>query len=206
MADELDGWWSGLFNFLASGPPGFRLRQLLALSEAGVLRLLGADLRVELDEPTGTFLATSATVPGHTVRATALIEGYLPRHALARTGDPILRALHRTGQLQEEVVAHGTHTHRSGLLTTAPGDGRILDPALDGAPHPRRTALGPHTNGRAYAAFARPHTDAPAFRQNDTAARALLRSLSREERAATSRGREDPRETEGTNAVLAPGR
>ncbi|MFB7662974.1 FAD/NAD(P)-binding protein [Kitasatospora sp. NPDC056138] len=206
VADELDGWWSGFFNFLASGPPGFRLRQLLALSEAGVLRFLGADLRVQLDEPTGTFLATSATVPGHTVRATALIEGYLPRHFLARTGDPVLRALHRAGQIQEEVVADGTHTHRSGLLTTAPGDGRVLDPALDGTPHPRRTALGPHTNGRAYAAFARPRTDAPAFRQNDAAARALLRALAREGDRAAPDGPGAPRGTEDAIAVPAPSR
>lgn len=177
VAEELDGWWSGFFGFLASGPPGFRLRQLLALSEAGILRFLGADLRVEPDESTGTFLATSPTVPGHTVRGTALIEGYLPRHALARTDDPVLRALHHSGRILEEVVADDTHTHRSGLLSTAPADGRILDPGLGGAPHPRRTALGPHTNGRSYAAFARPRTNAPAFRQNDATARALLHAL-----------------------------
>ncbi|MGK4582963.1 FAD/NAD(P)-binding protein [Kitasatospora sp. HPMI-4] len=208
VATELDGWWTGFFSFLASGPPGFRLRQLLALSEAGVLRFLGADLRVEEDESTGTFLATSPSVPGHTVRATALIEGYLPRHALERTGDPVLRALHRSGRIQEEVVADAGHTHRSGLLTTAPADGRVLDPALDGGPHPRRTALGPHTNGRAYAAFARPLTNAPAFRQNDAAARTLLRALAGGTDAAyPGRLRHGkPRAADGTDAALSPGR
>ncbi|TWE19472.1 FAD-NAD(P)-binding protein [Kitasatospora atroaurantiaca] len=177
VAAELDEWWFGFFSFLASGPPGFRLRQLLALSEAGVVRFLGADLRVEADEATGTFLATSPTVPGHTVRATALIEGYLPKHVLDRTDDPVLRRLHRAGEIVEEVVDDATHTHRSGLLTVSPADGRIIDPTLGDVPHPRRTALGPHTNGRAYAAFSRPRTDSPAFRQNDATARALLRAL-----------------------------
>ncbi|RKT15927.1 FAD-NAD(P)-binding protein [Streptomyces sp. 1114.5] len=176
-AEELDQWFFGYFSFLASGPPGFRLRQLLALSEAGVVRFLGAGVRVDRDEATGTWRASGTTVPGHTVTATALVEAYLPKHALARTLDPVLRELHRTGRIVEEVVDDPDYTHRSGLVTTAPADGRLLDPALGGTPHPRRTALGPHTSVRTAAAFARPRTNAPVFRQNDAVARALLRAL-----------------------------
>ncbi|MFI6152370.1 FAD/NAD(P)-binding protein [Kitasatospora sp. NPDC051170] len=177
VAEESDEWFFGYFSFLASGPPGFRLRQLLALSEAGVVTFLGANVRVVRDEATGTWRAGGTTVPGHTVTATALIEAYLPKHALARTGDPLLRELHRAGRLVEEVVADEEYTHRSGLVTIDPEDSRLLDPALGDTPHPRRTALGPHTSLRSAAAFARPRTDAPAFRQNDAAARALLRAL-----------------------------
>ncbi|GAA1252392.1 FAD/NAD(P)-binding protein [Kitasatospora nipponensis] len=186
-ARELDGWWHGFFSFLASGPPGFRLRELLALSEAGVVHFLGADLAVELDEAGGTFVASSPSVPGHRVTATALIDAYLPKHALDRTEDHLLAALLRAGELAEEVVADAQHVHRSGLLTTSPADGRVLDPSLGGAGHPRRVALGPHTNGRAFAAFARPRINAPSFRQNDAAARALLRAL-----AADPLGPRDP--------------
>ncbi|MDI5967788.1 FAD/NAD(P)-binding protein [Streptomyces sp. SL13] len=174
-ARELDGWWHGFFSFLASGPPGFRLRQLQALSRAGVVRFLGADLRVAADEGGGVFVASSATVPGHSVRATALIEAYLPRASLERTADPLLRGLWEAGELTEEVIGDRTGTHRSGLITIAP-DGRIVDPSA-GGPHPRRIALGAPTNSRAVAAFARPRTDAPAFRQNDAAARLILRTL-----------------------------
>ncbi|KUO06675.1 FAD/NAD(P)-binding protein [Streptomyces caeruleatus] len=176
VAEHLDGWWQGFFNFLASGPPGFRLRQLLALSTAGVVRFLGAGIRIGTDETTGTFTATSATVPGHTVHAPALIEAYLPAASLDRTEDPLLRELHRAGALTEEVIADATHTHRSGLLAVSPADGHVLDPSVGGT-HPRRIALGAPTNSRAVAAFARPRTDAPAFRQNDAVARALLRAL-----------------------------
>ncbi|CAL9354601.1 hypothetical protein SUDANB32_00535 [Streptomyces sp. enrichment culture] len=176
VAEQLDGWWQGFFSFLASGPPGFRLRQLLALSEAGVVRFLGADVRIAADESTGTFTATSPTVPGHTTRTTALIEAYLPGPSLDRTEDPLLRDLHRSGSLAEEVVRDPAFTHRSGLLTVSPTDGRLVDPSL-GGPHPRRIALGAPTNGRAVAAFARPRTDSPGFRQNDAVARALLRAL-----------------------------
>ncbi|GAA3503298.1 FAD/NAD(P)-binding protein [Streptomyces prasinosporus] len=176
VAERLDGWWHGFFSFLASGPPGFRLRQLLALSRAGIVHFLGADVRIGTDESTGTFTAISPTVPGHTSHATALIEAYLPGPSLDRTEDPLLRGLHRTGALGEEVISDPTHTHRSGLLAVSPEDGRIVDPSL-GGPHPRRIALGAPTNSRAVAAFARPRTNAPAFRQNDAVARALLRAL-----------------------------
>ncbi|MEU9519664.1 FAD/NAD(P)-binding protein [Streptomyces sp. NPDC048224] len=177
VADGLDGWWHGFFSFLASGPPGFRLRQLLALSRAGIVHFLGADIRVATDETSGAFTATSATVPGHTTHATALIEAYLPGPSLAHTEDPLLRRLYREGALAEEVIADPTHTHRSGLLAVSPTDGHLIDPSLD-SPHPRRIALGAPTNSRAVAAFARPRTNAPAFRQNDAVARALLRALS----------------------------
>ncbi|MGW0762159.1 FAD/NAD(P)-binding protein [Streptomyces sp. NPDC002814] len=176
VAEELDGWWHGFFSFLASGPPGFRLRQLLALSRAGVVHFLGADVRIGTDESAGTFTAISPTVPGHTTHATALIEAYLPGPSLDRTEDALLRDLHRTGALTEEVIADPTHTHRSGLLAVSPTDGHLVDPSL-GGPHPRRIALGAPTNSRAVAALARPHTNAPAFRQNDAVARALLRTL-----------------------------
>ncbi|GAA2586583.1 FAD/NAD(P)-binding protein [Streptomyces lienomycini] len=176
VADGLDGWWHGFFSFLASGPPGFRLRQLLALSEAGLVRFLGADLRVGTDEATGTFTAASPTVPGHITHATALIEAYLPGPNLDRTRDPLLRRLYRAGALTEEVVDDPAHTHRSGRIRVDPEGGHVVDAVL-GGPHPRRIALGAPTDSRAQAAFARPRTDAPAFRQNDAVARALLRSL-----------------------------
>ena len=46
-----------------------------------------------------------------------------------------------------------------------------------GQPHPRRFGLGFYSTERAVAAFARPRTNAPAFRQNDATARALLATL-----------------------------
>ncbi|NEB79404.1 FAD/NAD(P)-binding protein, partial [Streptomyces sp. SID14478] len=58
---DLGTWWHGFFSYLASGPPGPRLRQLLALSRAGVVKFVGADMRVSAEG--GVFRATSATVP-----------------------------------------------------------------------------------------------------------------------------------------------
>ncbi|MEU8515855.1 FAD/NAD(P)-binding protein [Kitasatospora sp. NPDC048722] len=177
IAEEVDGWFFGYFNHLASGPPGFRLRQLLALSDAGVVRFLGAGIRVERNEGDGTWRASGSTVPGHTVTATALIEAYLPKHTVGRTADPVLHDLHREGRVVEEVIADDEYAHHSGLVTISPHDSRLLDPTLNGAPHPRRTALGPHTSLRAASAFARPRTNSLGFRQNDSTARTLLHAM-----------------------------
>ncbi|MFJ8043061.1 FAD/NAD(P)-binding protein [Kitasatospora sp. NPDC096147] len=167
VAEELDGWWFGFFSFLASGPPGFRLRELIALAEAGVVRFLGGELRIGTDERRGTFTAASPQVPGHLVHGTALVECYLPEHTLERSTDPVLRALFDTGAALAQPA--------TGLLLVDPADGRVLSP--DGAPHPRRTALGPYTTSRTHTAFARPRTNAPGFRQNDAVVRGLLTAL-----------------------------
>ncbi|MER5817411.1 FAD/NAD(P)-binding protein [Streptomyces californicus] len=162
---DIGGWWHGFFSYLASGPPGPRLHQLLALSRAGVVRFLGADLTVEADEERGLFRARSATVPGAATEARALVEARLPDPSLRHTASPLLRAL------RDE----GAAVTGSGLLSVDPADSRVLDRA--GRPHPRRFALGPFTTARNSGAFTRPRTGGPAFRQNDAAARAALAFL-----------------------------
>ncbi|MFC9247975.1 FAD/NAD(P)-binding protein [Streptomyces sp. NPDC057136] len=162
---DIGTWWHGYFSYLASGPPGPRLRQLLALSRAGVVRFLGASVTVEADEEQGIFRAGSATVPGERIEARALVEARLPDPSLQHTRSRLLRGLYEDG-------AAATAT---GLLSVDPGDGRILD--RDGRPHPRRFALGPNTTARSSGAFTRPRTGGPAFGQNDATARTVLTFL-----------------------------
>ncbi|MDN3263888.1 FAD/NAD(P)-binding protein [Streptomyces sp. CSDS2] len=157
---DIGPWWHGFFSYLASGPPGPRLRQMLALSRAGLLRFVGAGMTVTAEN--GVFRAASPTVPGFTVTARALVEARLPEPAVGRTRDSLLRALRADGAAETP----------DGLLRTDPRDGRILDTA--GRPHPRRFALGPYTDVRTPGAFTRPRTGGPAFRQNDATARAVL--------------------------------
>ncbi|MGY0022929.1 FAD/NAD(P)-binding protein [Streptomyces sp. cg35] len=160
---DIGTWWHGYFSYLASGPPGPRLRQLLALSRAGVVKFLGADMRVSAED--GVFRATGATVPGAVVEARALVEARLPEPTLARTRDRLLRELYEEGALSTA----------AGLLAVHPDDGRVLH--RDGSAHPRRFALGPHTNARGAGAFTRPRTNSPSLRQNDATARAVLAFL-----------------------------
>lgn len=164
---DLDGWWRGFFSFMASGPPDDRLRQLLALSEAGIVRFLGADMWVRAED--GVFRAGGGTSPG-VVTATALVEAYQPSPSVRESGSALLRTLDGL----EEMLVDGDYSVRTGLLRISP-DGRMITAA--GLPHPRRFALGAYSTERAVAAFARPRTNAPAFRQNDATARALLATL-----------------------------
>ncbi|MEW1831951.1 FAD/NAD(P)-binding protein [Streptomyces sp. NPDC088196] len=161
---DVGPWWHGFFSYLASGPPGPRLRQLLALSRAGIVRFVGADMAVAAED--GVFRASSATVPGVTIEARALVEARLPEPTVGRSVDPLLRQLHDDGAVVESP---------EGLLRVDRTDGRLLD--RDGRPHPRRFALGPYTDVRTPGAFTRPRTGGPAFRQNDATARALLAFL-----------------------------
>ncbi|MEV7388969.1 FAD/NAD(P)-binding protein [Streptomyces sp. NPDC091215] len=157
-------WWHGFFSYLASGPPGPRLRQLLALSRAGVLKFVGAGMTVAAQD--GVFRASADTVPGFVVEARALVEARLPEPTVGRARDALLRELQGDGAAETP----------DGLLRVDPADGRILDGG--GRPHPRRFALGPFTDGRTPGAFTRPRTGGPAFRQNDATARAALAFLS----------------------------
>jgi hypothetical protein len=161
---DVGPWWHGFFSYLASGPPGPRLSQLLALSRAGIVRFVGADMAVAAED--GVFRASSATVPGVTIEARALVEARLPEPTVGRSVDPLLRQLHDDGAVVESP---------EGLLRVDRTDGRILD--RDGQPHPRRFALGPYTDVRTPGAFTRPRTGGPAFRQNDATARAVLAFL-----------------------------
>ncbi|WP_327237282.1 FAD/NAD(P)-binding protein [Streptomyces sp. NBC_01317] len=162
---DMGGQWHGFFSYLASGPPGPRLRQLLALSRAGIVRFLGADTTVEADERNGLFRAGSPSVPGHDVEARALVEARLPDPSPERTRSPLLRALYEEGAAATS----------AGLVRVDPDDGRLVE--SDGRPHPRRFALGPYTTARSSGAFTRPRTGGPAFRQNDDVARAVLTFL-----------------------------
>ncbi len=183
--EQLEGWWTGFFSYFASGPPGERLEQLLALSRAGLIRFLGADMWVTEDEQRGVFVAGSASVDD-TVTARALVDARLPKATVEHTANGLLRFLRERRAGAEETLAD----HRgTGLIKASEVDGRLIDPVR--GPHRRRFALGPFTTVRTAAAFARPRTNAPAFRYNDATARAVLRLLAEPVGCARSEQEED---------------
>jgi uncharacterized NAD(P)/FAD-binding protein YdhS len=174
--EDIDGWWWGFFSYYSSGPPPQRLEQLLALHRAGVVRFLGPDMWVAADDARGRWRAGSAAGPT-VVEAAALVDARLPRPSVSASRDPLIRDLWARGEAGEEVLADpgASFQWRSGYLTVDRQTMQILDAA--GRPHPRRFALGANTSTGRGGAFARPRTNAPAFRQNDRAARDILRLL-----------------------------
>ena len=169
-------WWQSFFNAVASGPPGFRVRELLALSRAGFVDFLGAGMWVEVAD--GHFRAGAATLAGAPpVTAGVLVDARLPDPSAARTTDGLLADLLAAGAVTEEVLVddHGRVLRNTGLIRVRPADGALID--ATGAAHPRRFAVGPHTSVKVAGAFTRPGMNAQSLRYNDAIARAVLAGL-----------------------------
>lgn len=164
------GWWHGFFSFVDSGPPPHRLRQMLALHRAGLLNFLGPGLEISTDEAAGTFLASSPQSPV-TVTATAFIEARLPATSVARSLNPALESLHRSGLGSEQQLLTADGIHSTGKLLVTSRH-QLLD--ARGQPQPTVFAIGPGTSGWGAGAFARPGTNAAPFRENDALARKIL--------------------------------
>jgi uncharacterized NAD(P)/FAD-binding protein YdhS len=170
---ELGSRWFSFFMYYASGPPPARLRQLLALAEAGLIRFIGADTTVVLDEELGRFVARS-TSHADVVVADAYVDARIAPVAISRSPDRLVRALQDRGDSVEEVLTEGEWIANTGKVVT---DQEMRVVRADGSTHPQRFAVGTFTNRPAAGAFARPRTNAPSFRQNDAVARALLDGL-----------------------------
>ncbi|MEU7858549.1 FAD/NAD(P)-binding protein [Nonomuraea sp. NPDC049141] len=131
-----DPWVQGLVGLLAGGPSLARQAELRALARAGIVTFLGADLRIHQDEKSGTWRATSPTVPGSTAART-LLEARRPVPGVRRGSDPLIAGLYAGGECRET----------AGLLDVRLPDRRLV--TRTGAVHDRRFALGSWTGGGA---------------------------------------------------------
>ncbi|KQX05314.1 MULTISPECIES: FAD/NAD(P)-binding protein [unclassified Leifsonia] len=154
--------WHAYFSYVASGPPGHRLEELLALTEAGFVRFLGPDVQVRCEEGVG-FIATSRSVPQAAV-ATALVDAWLPESHAAASLNPVLRELGARGAGSQRTTVHPEHS-------------RVVDG--EGREHPSIFAVGSFTAAPESGAFTRPGINALPFRQNDALAIALLEEAAR---------------------------
>ncbi|WP_408649185.1 FAD/NAD(P)-binding protein [Streptomyces herbicida] len=173
--DDLERWYTPLNAFLSIGPPPQRIEELIALVEAGVLHLVGPGMTVRPDERDGIFVAESASVPGHRVTATALVEARLPEPDLRRTADPLLRHLTATGQCRPYVIRDAEHgDYETGGLAVTGRPYRVI--TADGTAHPRRFAYGVPTESVHWvtAAGIRPGVNSVILADADAIALALL--------------------------------
>jgi len=162
--------WHTFFSYLASGPPPHRLEELLALSDAGVVRFLGPDVDVAIG-PRG-FVAGSARVPGATV-AGALVDAWLPAANATLSTDAALREL-ATRHGSELRVADAEYDGFLGRVRVA-DDGRVL--RADDTVHETLFAIGPFTSQTEAGAFTRPGADSLSLRQTDVVAGAITARL-----------------------------
>ncbi|SDC40581.1 FAD/NAD(P)-binding protein [Streptomyces prasinopilosus] len=173
--DEVEGWYTPLNAFLSIGPPVSRVEELIALLEAGVLDVVGPDMRVRFDDAAGAFVAESGGAGGASVHARVLVEARLPEPDLRRTADPLLRRLLATGQCRPFRIpgACGTSYETGGLeVTERPY--HLVD--AHGRGHPRRFAYGVPTEAVHWvtAAGIRPGVNSVTLGDSDAIARAVL--------------------------------
>ncbi|MBY8882377.1 FAD/NAD(P)-binding protein [Actinacidiphila acidipaludis] len=171
--DDLDHWYTPLNAHLSIGPPARRVEELIALIDAGILRVIGPRMAVTVHDD--GYHAHSPLVPGSTVRTRALIEARLPAITVHRTRDRLLRHLLTTGQC----TAHRIPTRDRGAYLT---DGlavtarpfHLIDAA--GHPHPRRFAFGVPTEAVHWvtAAGIRPGVNSVTLTDSDAIALAAL--------------------------------
>ncbi|MER5496101.1 MULTISPECIES: FAD/NAD(P)-binding protein [unclassified Streptomyces] len=158
-------------SFFSSGPPPFRLEQLMALSDAGLVRFLGAGLRIRADEGAGLFVAASDSLADG-FRSRYLVEARLAAPDALGGEDRLLRGL----IARERATARRPEgTRNVSRLVAREGDYRVTEPS--GEPHPRRYALGAFATGGSLGSFSVPGTNSPFFRQNDDVGRRLIRQL-----------------------------
>jgi uncharacterized NAD(P)/FAD-binding protein YdhS len=168
--DELEGWYNPLNAFLSIGPPARRVEEMVALIEAGVLRMTGPGLRVRPSEVDGVFLADSLLVPDPPVAVRGLIEARLPEPDLRRSANPLLGHLRTTGQAQPYRI----NRYESGGLAVTERPYQVVDRV--GRAHPGRFAFGVPTEGVHWvtAAGIRPGVGSVTLEDSDAIARALL--------------------------------
>jgi hypothetical protein len=171
--EAVHGWWHGFFSFVDSGPPPHRLREMLALHDAGLLHFLGPGTWVRPDEASGRFVAGSFQSPV-LVEAAAYIEARLPSPSVERSANPVLAELHDAGRGTEQRLLTADGPHSTGKLLVS-GAHEVLAPS--GGPQPGLFAVGPWTSGWGAGAFARPNTNAAPFRENDALGRTILGHL-----------------------------
>jgi uncharacterized NAD(P)/FAD-binding protein YdhS len=132
------------FGRLIAGPPVERARQLVALLDAGVVRLpFGPDPRIRADDGEGVDIESRHLEIPHAERVDILIDGTLGGPTLARTTTPLLRNLrdgHRLRELRIDGVPVGSIE-----LTEA-----FHPVATDGTVQSTLSIFGPLTEGARY--------------------------------------------------------
>ena len=144
LVTEVHGWFESNSIFLASGPPGHRARQVMALLEAGIVRFVGPLSTVTIDESQRCFIASSP-LTGIRVKAHTFAEARMSKGSVTHTDDPLLRSLLDAGRarIHRFPVADSLNTEESSIeLTVASQSIEAVPPTAPVAPLGLVTAGG----------------------------------------------------------------
>ncbi|MEV0256364.1 FAD/NAD(P)-binding protein [Streptomyces sp. NPDC050732] len=157
-ADDFLGWFSPRSSLLSSGPPRKRVHQLLALLEAGIVRIAGPATRFGVCESSGRFTVGSPAVTGSDTELDALIDARVPGTELSLDASPLMVNLRDRGVLTEYVNANtdgevhgGEGVFRTGGIATT---GSPFHPvARDGSPSDALHVIGIPTENTRWFTF-----------------------------------------------------
>jgi FAD-NAD(P)-binding len=112
------GWYAPRSDFLAAGPPAMRLRQVLALMDCGLLRIIGPQAVFAPDPASGRFQVSSPRVAGARVAVDAVIDARVPSPNLARDRSQLTRRLRERGSWTGYVNGEGPEAFATGGVAT----------------------------------------------------------------------------------------
>ncbi|MEZ3159458.1 FAD/NAD(P)-binding protein [Microbacterium sp. BWT-B31] len=156
---------------VTNGPPLVRIRELLALVDAGVVRLLGPDPKLRPFHD--GFIATSERVAGSEIAVRHVLDARVADPGIG--ADPLARRLAAAGVIRPFHRRRGDgSTEPTSSVDTDPATGAAI--SCEGAVTPDLVVTGLLSlEARLHSLQApAPGTDAPVFREQDAAARALL--------------------------------
>lgn len=144
---DIENWFDGLCKFLVWGPPPVRVEELLALLDAGVVRLTGPRTRVAFDRETPAFTAESAVVNQSAVAAQVLIDARLPATDVRTATDPLIASMLAAGDCRPHVISDAAAPPGYPVGSLDVTENAFTLVRSDGRAHPRRFAYGVPLNG-----------------------------------------------------------
>lgn len=192
--------WHTYFSYLASGPPGHRLEELIALSEAGIVHFLGGNVVLETDEPDVADNADDRNADDRDAddrdaddRDADDRDAAFIARGMAVAGERLVSAQARAGILIDAWLPDASAAASDNpLLAQLVASGQARELAVADAEHSGSTgqlavdasgrlpgtraqfAMGPFTATPTGGAFTRPGLNSLPFRLNDRMARAVL--------------------------------
>ncbi|MCH0541221.1 FAD/NAD(P)-binding protein [Streptomyces sp. MUM 203J] len=164
---------------LSAGPPMYRVEQLRALIEGGVVEVAGPGTRFGTDEEAGGFVVESPQVAGSRRTVQALVDARIPTPDLYRDTSPLSRQLLEEGLVRTYVIeGPGGNGLTTGGLEVTDSPFHVVD--THGVPQPDLYALGiptEHTRWFTQVGSSRPGVSTLFYRDADAIAQDALRPL-----------------------------
>ncbi|GAA1488475.1 FAD/NAD(P)-binding protein [Brachybacterium sacelli] len=172
---DIDGHLRNAFASWASGPPVLRVRQLLALEEAGLIEFAGPRMHLDIDDEEGRFAVRGADGP--TILCDGVLEAHLPPVDLPAYRSALIGAWRERGEVQKDSWA-SRGSRRRMLTGSIAVDGLYAPIGVDETVYERRLLVGvPVSTAQPGSAItAEPGTSAQLLRHAEAVALRLARA------------------------------